>query len=40
VLYQLSYSRFVDRLLPTTEAYSTDPSCCVNLFFRTFFAVF
>ena len=37
VLYQLSYSRNADRLLPTTEAYSTDPDEAVNHFFAGFF---
>ncbi len=31
VLYQLSYSRNVDQLAPTTEQYSTHPALFVNL---------
>jgi|GEM_PF-1591584 hypothetical protein len=31
VLYQLSYSRSVDQLVPTTEPYSTHPAPFVNL---------
>ena len=36
VLYQLSYSRTDDRLVPTTEGYSTDTTGAVNHFYQVF----